>query len=123
VDEPEANVYGGVVAAPAFRNITRGALRYLGIVPDRPEALPLPQPSDGATLVRVERKAGSEVGKRPGVLEVPDFIGLSLREAVDKARALKLKVELRGNGYVVKQAPSAGAVRADGETLTLHLQG
>lgn len=123
VDEPEGNVYGGVVAAPAFRNIARGSLRYLGIVPDRPEALSLPQAADGATLVRVERKAGNGAGKRHGVLEVPDFVGLSLREAVDKARALKLKVELRGNGYVVKQSPSAGAVRADGETLTLHLQG
>ncbi len=122
VDEPEGNVYGGVVAAPAFRNIARGALRHLGAVPDKPEAPPLPQATEG-TLVRVERKSGNGAGKRPGALEVPDFVGLSLREAVAKASALKLKVELRGNGYVVKQSPAPGAVRGGGETLTLNLQG
>jgi hypothetical protein len=33
VDEPEVNVYGGVVAAPVFRNIARGALRHLVVAP------------------------------------------------------------------------------------------
>ena len=122
VDEPEGNVYGGVVAAPAFRDIARGALRHLGIVPDKPEAPPLPQAAEG-TLVRVERKSGNEAGKRPGALEVPDFVGLSLRAAVEKARVLKLKVELRGNGYVVKQSPAPGAAWGSGATLTLNLQG
>ncbi len=122
VDEPEGNVYGGVVAAPAFRSVARGALRYLGIVPDKPEPLPLPPAKEG-TLVRVERKSEKETERREGVLEVPDFVGLSLREAIEKARALKLKVEMRGNGYVVKQSPAPGAVWGKGETLTLNLQG
>ncbi|MBI2988777.1 MAG: transpeptidase family protein [Deltaproteobacteria bacterium] len=122
VDEPEGSVYGGVVAAPAFRNIASGALRYLGIVPDKPQPLPLPAAKEG-TSVRVERKSGNEAEKGDGVLEVPDFVGLSLREAVEKARTLKLKVELRGNGYVVKQSPAPGAVWGKGEPLTLNLQG
>lgn len=122
VDEPEGNVYGGVVAAPAFRAIARGALRYLGIVPDRSEPVPLPEAQEG-TLVRVERKSENGAAKKEGALEVPDFVGLSLREAVEKARTLKLKVEMRGNGYVVKQSPSAGAVWGGSETLTLNLQG
>ena len=122
VDEPEGNVYGGVVAAPAFRSVAIGALRYLGIVPDKPEPLPLPPAKEG-TLVRVERKSENEMARRDGVSEVPDFVGLSLREAVEKARALKLKVEMRGNGYVVKQSPAPGAVWGKGETLTLNLQG
>lgn len=122
VDEPEGNVYGGVVAAPAFRSVAIGALRYLGIVPDKPEPLPLPPAKEG-TLVRVERKSENETARREGVSEVPDFVGLSLREAVEKARALKLKVEMRGNGYVVKQSPAPGAVWGKGETLTLNLQG
>jgi cell division protein FtsI (penicillin-binding protein 3) len=33
IDEPEGNVYGGVVAAPAFRNIAQGALRQLAVAP------------------------------------------------------------------------------------------
>ena len=35
VDEPEGNVYGGVVAAPAFRNIAQGALRQHAVAPQQ----------------------------------------------------------------------------------------
>lgn len=34
VDEPKTSVYGGVVAAPIFREIADGALRYLTVPPD-----------------------------------------------------------------------------------------
>jgi hypothetical protein len=34
VDEPEGEIYGGVVAAPAFEQIVSFALPYLGIPPD-----------------------------------------------------------------------------------------
>lgn len=122
VDEPEGSVYGGIVAAPAFRNIARGALRHQGIVPDQPETLPMPAIKEG-TLVRVERKSENGSATREGVSTVPDFVGLSLREAVEKARTLKLKVEMRGNGYVVKQSPAPGGGWGRGETLTLNLQG
>jgi len=122
VDEPEVNVYGGVVAAPAFRNIARGALRHLGVLPDRPEALPIPEAPEG-TWVRVERKGENGMQRKESASEVPDFVGLSLREAIDKARTLKLRVEMRGNGYVVKQSPTPGAPWGRGETLVLNLQG
>ena len=37
VDEPQGDVYGGVVAAPIFRDIARFALQYLEVPPDAPE--------------------------------------------------------------------------------------
>ncbi len=37
VDEPRGQIWGGVVAAPAFRDIARFALQYLEIPPDAPE--------------------------------------------------------------------------------------
>jgi cell division protein FtsI (penicillin-binding protein 3) len=37
VDEPHGNIYGGVVAAPAFRDIARFTLQYLEVPPDAPE--------------------------------------------------------------------------------------
>ena len=36
VDEPKGNIYGGVVAAPAFRDIARFNLQYLEVPPDAP---------------------------------------------------------------------------------------
>lgn len=37
VDEPHGAIWGGVVAAPAFRDIARFALQYLEVPPDAPE--------------------------------------------------------------------------------------
>ena len=122
VDEPEMSVFGGLVAAPAFRNIARAALRHLGVVPDSLEPRKPAVPREGS-LVRVERKGENGMAGRDGSLEVPDFVGLSLREAVEKARTLRLKVVMEGNGYVVKQSPAPRAAWGKDATLTLKLQG
>jgi cell division protein FtsI (penicillin-binding protein 3) len=37
VDEPHGNIYGGVVAAPAFRDLARFCLQYMEVPPDAPE--------------------------------------------------------------------------------------
>ncbi len=100
VDEPTVNVYGGVVAAPLFRRIAAPALHALGAKPN-PRLLPdLPAESNG--VIRVSRKtprrrkpAGAEAG--------PNLVGMSMREAVDKARRHKFSLVLRGHGYVVNQ--------------------
>ena len=39
VDEPQASIWGGVVAAPAFQSIARFDLQYLEIPPDAPQTL------------------------------------------------------------------------------------
>jgi hypothetical protein len=39
---------------------------------------------------------------------VPDFLGLSMREAVEKAQSMKINLKMQGNGYVVKQNPAPG---------------
>jgi cell division protein FtsI (penicillin-binding protein 3) len=120
VDEPETSVYGGTVAAPAFRNIAAVSLQRLVVAPDKIPSRPPPalQP---ASFTPVARKIGP--AREDGAPEVPDFIGLSLREAIEKARTLKIKVEMRGNGYVIKQAPAPGAGWGKDEILTLNLQG
>jgi cell division protein FtsI (penicillin-binding protein 3) len=38
VDEPHGQIWGGVVAAPIFRDIARFALQYLEVPPDAPES-------------------------------------------------------------------------------------
>jgi cell division protein FtsI (penicillin-binding protein 3) len=122
VDEPEANVYGGTVAAPAFRNIAAASLQRLVVAPDKIVPRPPAAPQE-ATAARLQRKTERGPAREDGAPEVPDFIGLSLREAVEKARAMKIKVEMRGNGYVVRQAPMPGAVWSKDGMLTLNLQG
>jgi cell division protein FtsI (penicillin-binding protein 3) len=119
LDEPEVNVYGGVVAAPVFRRIASGALRHLGVVPEKPEVF---FPAGKEDLLRVEHRIGDKL-KLTTDQEVPDFVGLSMRAAIAKARASKLRVELRGNGYVVKQSPAPGSAWGKTDKLTLNLAG
>ncbi len=122
VDEPELNVYGGVVAAPAFRNIARGALRHFAVAPDKADVIPTAiREMDGSKQPMPKKADGIAAAGTPGA--APDFVGLSLREAVEKARHLNLKVKMHGNGYVVKQSPEPGRHWNDNEILVLNLRG
>jgi cell division protein FtsI (penicillin-binding protein 3) len=119
VDEPQANVYGGVVAAPVFQNIARGALRHFGVAATTAE--PIPAPAEAEIPTRRAPKRLGQAAVDTGA--TPDFLGLSLREAVEKARDLNLKVKIHGNGYVVKQSPGAGGRWDENGMLVLNLQG
>jgi cell division protein FtsI (penicillin-binding protein 3) len=121
VDEPEVNVYGGIVAAPAFRDIARGALRQLAVAPQRSDVIPS-TPATQAPVRRAPSKEGDVVNDS-SASAVPDFVGLSLREAVERARAMKVRVKMHGNGYVVKQTPAPGVRWSENDTLILNLQG
>lgn len=100
VDEPTVNVYGGVVAAPLFRLIAAPALHALGVTPNRRLLPEVPSGKDGG-VIRVSGKAPrARKSARNGR---PSLIGLSMREAVNKAKQHKLSVVLRGHGYVVDQ--------------------
>jgi cell division protein FtsI (penicillin-binding protein 3) len=122
IDEPEVNVYGGVVAAPVFRNIAQAALRRLAVAPAKPAPmpalanqpeLPIRRPTKQPEVNAVEANSDA----------TPDFLGLSLREALAKAQSLKMKLRLQGSGYVVKQSPTPGGPRNEGGVLVLSLQG
>jgi cell division protein FtsI (penicillin-binding protein 3) len=118
VDEPQTNVYGGVVAAPVFQNIARGALRHFGVAAKTSESMPASLPQ---TDIPPKRPRTNSQTVDAGA--TPDFVGLSLREAVEKARDLNLKVRIHGNGYVVKQSPGPGGRWDESAILVLNLQG
>jgi cell division protein FtsI (penicillin-binding protein 3) len=122
VDEPEASAYGGVVAAPAFGNIARGALRHLTVAPRHADLVPMAKNAAELPQRRMPSKAAA-VGEDGAANGAPDFLGLSLREAVEKARAAKVKVKMRGHGHVIKQHPVPGAAWNHHQELVLNLQG
>ncbi|MCY4485870.1 MAG: penicillin-binding transpeptidase domain-containing protein [Deltaproteobacteria bacterium] len=107
VDEPTVQVYGGLVAAPLFQRIAGPALHALGQKPDG-RLLAATSPAGKVGVVRVSRtktprgKAGSGG---------PNLIGMSMRQAVDEARKLRLSVVLRGHGYVAAQRMDRGGRR------------
>jgi cell division protein FtsI (penicillin-binding protein 3) len=123
IDEPEANVYGGVVAAPVFRNVAQGALRRLAVAPQKSEPIPAASQRQSQALVHRVSKPVNGAASATADDQVPDFVGLSMREALEKAQSMKVKIKLQGNGFVVRQAPAAGDRWNDSSVLVLNLQG
>jgi cell division protein FtsI (penicillin-binding protein 3) len=56
IDEPQGIHYGGVVAAPAFKAIAEGALRYLGVPPSSPAVAQDKQDKQNKKLGKPEPK-------------------------------------------------------------------
>lgn len=136
IDEPHKTHYGGVVAAPAFKKILTEALSVRGV-------MPLPEEErfqfegdeeDEAAVAGAEQEAPEDIVALPTVhvgdhtdaeeLEdgtVPDMRGLTLREAMGRARKLGVLPEVDGWGRVVSQIPPPGEPLAEGQRLTLVL--
>lgn len=110
IDEPQGVKYGGVVAAPAFREIAQNSLAYLKIQPNGPvtaaakpvEAAPAAAPavesySDGGGQ---ETSAGGEV--------MPDFHGMSMRRVMQVMEKRGINIRLMGSGRASEQSPPPG---------------
>jgi len=122
VDEPEGSVYGGIVAAPAFRNIVQGALRQMAVAPRNGATMPAPSAPAEPPLPRPVKRSGIQLVTTKGD-GVPDFLGLSMREALEKAQSMRITLKVQGNGYVVKQTPAPGDRRPEGQVVVVNLQG
>ncbi|WP_129127350.1 penicillin-binding protein [Geomonas oryzae] len=109
VDEPTANVYGGVVAAPAFSAIAQQTLCYLNVPPDKnvkkkPATVPekmTPQVEQAAV------EGGAIEGGDAGTM--PNFRGMSMRQVLRVMEQRGLNVKLQGSGRAVEQNPPPGA--------------
>jgi cell division protein FtsI (penicillin-binding protein 3) len=123
IDEPKGAIYGGVVAAPIFREIAAQSLPYLGyypqgentpvlagMLPTAAAAQPPPQaespPPKAAAPPRL-RVMGGAAPKKP--LEVmPDLSGLTIRQVLDLLHRSGLGCRFEGSGLAVSQEPSPG---------------
>ncbi|TNF49700.1 PASTA domain-containing protein, partial [bacterium] len=104
VDEPVDEIYGGVVAAPIWREIVEKTLKYLEIEPSLPENIPseelLPR---GLTIAQSDSE--SDPVNR---FIMPDLRGLTLREALKALSDLDCGVDVSGTGIVFSQSPAPG---------------
>src|SRR6202158_1766486 len=121
IDEPKTDVFGGVAAAPAFKEIATGAMSYLGVPPSRRDSLvqavgippraPLDSPVAAEITGRVAR----------GKVAVPDLGGQSGREAIVSLLAAALEPRLSGMGRVVSQQPASGSLVEKGSRVKVEL--
>lgn len=117
IDEPTGVHYGGIVAAPIFRAIAEAALPMVGVHPPGPPLQVGPQ-VPGAMMVNATPPAAAI---DPNA--TPNLVGLSLREALTRARGLGYDdVHVDGAGYVQAQQPAAGTPLVADKRLALTLR-
>jgi cell division protein FtsI (penicillin-binding protein 3) len=123
VDEPRGSSYGGVVAAPVFREVGRWSLNHLRVTPE----VRLVEKQSGG--IRPVTAKAPPVAKRSGprgrTLEaglLPDFRGLGMREVLRKGRALGLDVKLEGTGLAIRQDPHPGSPLGKIKTLRVGFE-
>ncbi|MBN2359403.1 MAG: transpeptidase family protein [Deltaproteobacteria bacterium] len=130
IDEPQGVTYGGVVAAPVFREIVRGTLSHLGVnVASGIETADAPTAAStlpAVATLELEEGAESLVAASPvgsdGRDTVPDLRGLPMRRAAAIALATGRSVQVEGAGSVVEQEPAAGTPLAGVVEIKLRLR-
>ena len=114
IDEPRGEHYGGIVAAPVFREIAEGSLRYLGVPPS------IPSRSIG---IEAPLLAAFSQSSKPAAEtnSVPDLRGLDARAAIARAISSGLTVRAIGSGVVTSQDPVPGGALPASRRVTLQL--
>jgi cell division protein FtsI (penicillin-binding protein 3) len=119
IDEPQGIKYGGVVAAPAFRDIAQNSLAYLKIQPNvqttlasRPSDMKAPPAPAVETL-----SDGDDIQDIAAVGEVmPNFRGMSMRRVLQVMEKRGINIRLIGSGRAAEQNPPPGyRIRGIGE--------
>ncbi|MBI5420228.1 MAG: transpeptidase family protein [Deltaproteobacteria bacterium] len=131
IDEPKGQVYGGVVAAPAFNQIAVKTAYYLGIPPTEPASRSVAQNE------KEKGRGGAEEGRQGGAVKItrvssaslessmvmPELRGLSMGRVVDVMGRYSVKLNLAGTGVAVQQSPPPGQVLVPGTECTVSFGG
>jgi cell division protein FtsI (penicillin-binding protein 3) len=82
IDEPQGTHYGGLVAAPAFKEIAEAALRYLGVAPSEPVT------SNAKTAAKTAAQPVAEVeSDGPGIAEPAPVVDGAEPESAEEVAA------------------------------------
>jgi len=123
IDEPEGTSYGGVVAAPVFKNI---GTRVLSMLNAEREKVPTPDIEnlfvDAADNLIVPTSGGVYKPSYYGSDHMPNLTGLTYREVLDLVMKRGLKANLIGSGFVVDQRPGPGTLIRDGQECLVRFE-
>lgn len=121
IDDPTiGSFYGGQIAAPVAGRIFTQLFRYLHIEPS----------SDPFAGVAATERDLARPARRPyqgeipnGKVVVPDFMGISLREAARMASEAGLHFQSEGSGMAVSQSLEPNTLVDQGTYITVVFQG
>ncbi len=110
IDEPQKSIYGGVVAAPVFREIAATTLPYLGSLPKNQDSTDWQVQQTSATPNNISVS---------GI--TPHLIGLSLRQAFQQAEQQGYALRSHGSGWVTRQSPHPLTALSAGSDIEVWL--
>jgi cell division protein FtsI (penicillin-binding protein 3) len=110
LDEPQRDKWGGVAAAPVFRDIGEQLLtRFRTNIRNNPI---LEENNAGTDMKLKLATAPAPQAAQASIEEddtrIPDFRGLSIREVLKKSKEKGLDVQIIGSGWATAQKPAAG---------------
>ena len=114
IDSPHAHgYYGGPIAGPVFQRVAEATLRHFGVAPtlNAPPPVLVARRSERRDIYPVRSSREASIVPAGGIApmrDLPDFRGLSAREAVRVLTKIGLSARLHGNGVVASQRPVAG---------------
>jgi cell division protein FtsI (penicillin-binding protein 3) len=110
--KPKGSSYlGGRIAAPPIREAAESLIDYIGIPRGRN-----PQVSHTGSII-MEPEVSAEAGEI-----MSDFTGFSKRQLMSLVIRQDLQVEVRGDGWVVRQSPAPGTLLNTGDSIILELE-
>ncbi|MBW2708808.1 MAG: transpeptidase family protein [Deltaproteobacteria bacterium] len=128
IDEPKGYIYGGRVAGPVFKEVGSWALNHLRISPN-PSLLSSVNVPSAQSNVKSENAAVPPISPETALLphapqaaQLPDFIGLGMREVLKRSRSLGLKVCLEGSGLAIGQNPEPGSPLKTVQSITVNFK-
>jgi len=112
IDEPKTSSYGGVVAAPAFREIAHQSLCYLKVPPTLPlkAKAPAQESEESSDTQQLQSPIFAEgvIDEVTGRGMMPNFRGMSIRQVMRYMEKNSLNVKIMGSGRAVEQNPQPG---------------
>jgi cell division protein FtsI (penicillin-binding protein 3) len=126
VDEPQEKVFGGLVAAPAFREIMETILRDQGIFPQQSD-------TERQKFLALKKKQALKAAENKKVAlplpvepvaegQMPDLRGMTLKEALVFLTQRGMVPQVEGRGRVTTQTPTAGALLGQRSAIQLVLK-
>jgi len=108
LDEPQKDKWGGVASAPVFKNIAEQILNCFK-TDIRETPVFKKEKTDKVQLVSAEQTLLPEIVENSDGPSMPNFMGLTIREALKKAKTESIELKISGNGWAVRQYPEPHA--------------
>jgi cell division protein FtsI (penicillin-binding protein 3) len=121
LDEPQRDKWGGVAAAPVFKSIGEQILNCFKTNIRETPIFEQDQ-ADKVQLISAQETIVAHSVDNDDESIMPDFRGLTIRDAMKKAKARSIELKVSGNGWAVRQSPPAGRILGEDQVCNVFFE-